>query len=94
MNTLRTLTAGVIAGSILLGGTSALSAAQAEGSRFIPDRPTTRAVARALPPCVYEDSTNCTWRAGVRGNREGRSFVNLHGRRYFFGKYHNEINAR
>jgi hypothetical protein len=31
-----------------------------------------------LPPCHYEDSTNCGWNAGTSGNGEGRSFVALH----------------
>ncbi len=33
----------------------------------------------AVTRCRYEDSRNCYWNARVRGNGEGRSFVDLRG---------------
>ena len=31
----------------------------------------------ALPPCEYEDSTNCSWDARHQGNGQGTSFVSI-----------------
>lgn len=31
--------------------------------------------ALSLPPCEYEDSTNCHWNASTRGNGIGQSFI-------------------
>lgn len=30
-----------------------------------------------LPPCQYEDSSNCYWDAATRGNGEGQSFAHV-----------------
>ena len=32
-----------------------------------------------LPPCEYEDSSDCYWLATERGNRKGNSFVDIDG---------------
>lgn len=39
--------------------------------------------APVLPPCEHEDSTNCYWDAGERGNGEGVSFVDVDGTAYY-----------
>lgn len=30
-----------------------------------------------LPLCPTEDSTNCIWRADLRGNKAGHSFISI-----------------
>ena len=37
------------------------------------------ALMSALPPCPFEDSTNCAWDASEQGNGQGRDFVSLAG---------------
>lgn len=37
-----------------------------------------------LPACEYEDSSNCYWDAGARGNGQGQSFYDIAGTAYFF----------
>jgi len=37
-----------------------------------------------LPPCQWEDSTNCYWDAGERGNGLGTSFYDIGGISYPF----------
>jgi hypothetical protein len=44
---------------------------------------TLASVAVEMPPCEYEDSTNCYWNAKERGNGFGHSFVSINGRSYF-----------
>lgn len=36
-----------------------------------------------LPACATEDSSNCYWDASTRGNREGRSFIDIGGVIYY-----------
>lgn len=36
-----------------------------------------------VPPCVYEDQSNCYWNAQQMGNGRGDSFVNLRHRIYY-----------
>ena len=36
-----------------------------------------------VPRCRLEDSRNCWWDAGKRGNRSGRSFADLNGRVHY-----------
>lgn len=38
-----------------------------------------------LRPCAFEDSRDCFWDAAKRGNRKGRSFVNIDGHTYYLG---------
>lgn len=42
-----------------------------------------RVVATVLRPCPQEDSRNCYWDAGHRGNGIGHSFVDLNGTAYY-----------
>lgn len=35
-----------------------------------------------LPPCQFEDSTNCYWDATTMGNGTGTSFIDLNGTTY------------
>ncbi len=37
------------------------------------------AAAIAVPPCEYEDSTNCYWNASTQGNGRGQSFIDVAG---------------
>lgn len=43
-----------------------------------------RETARYLDPCRYEDSRNCVWYAGKRGNGKGKSFIDVQGRNFYF----------
>ena len=36
-----------------------------------------------MPPCEYEDSTNCSWDADTRGNGVGHSFVDIGGTAFY-----------
>jgi len=36
-----------------------------------------------LPPCEYEDSSNCKWDAGSYGNHIGDSFIDIGGQVYY-----------
>lgn len=36
-----------------------------------------------LPPCPYEDSSNCIWDASKQGNGQGRSFVDIAGHVFY-----------
>ena len=42
-----------------------------------------RWVADHIRPCPQEDSRNCFWDAKNRGNKKGRSLVDLNGKKYF-----------
>lgn len=42
----------------------------------------------AVPECAYEDSTNCVWDAGDRGNGKGRSFIDIGGLTLYTGGSH------
>ena len=37
----------------------------------------------SLPTCKHEDSNNCYWAAGKRGNHQGRSSARLAGKTYY-----------
>lgn len=39
-----------------------------------------------VPRCKYEDSRNCWWDAGKRGNKRGKSFADLNGRVHYSTK--------
>lgn len=39
-----------------------------------------------VPRCKYEDSRNCWWDAGKRGNKRGHSFADLNGRVHYSTK--------
>lgn len=51
------------------------SVALAAGHARAADRP-------ALPPCAFEDETNCYWDARARGNGLGASFVSIDGQAF------------
>jgi hypothetical protein len=39
-----------------------------------------------LPPCEYEDSSNCFWDAGSSGNGVGHSFYDIGGILFYTGQ--------
>lgn len=41
--------------------------------------------AAELPPCEFEDSTNCYWDAAERGNGTGDSFTDIDGVAHYWG---------
>jgi hypothetical protein len=67
--------------AVLLGAVVA-STASAAPAPTAPE-PTFDWLAQHLRPCPLEDSRNCFWDSGERGNGSGRDFIDLNGKVYY-----------
>lgn len=70
-----------VTGIFIAGMVALIAGASGGGARPEPQLPQVQEF--YIPPCEFEDSTNCFWDAEVSGNSEGVSFVDIGGTAYY-----------
>jgi len=77
---MRTLVRGLTYTALLL---AVVLVPHAIAYALIPDN-AHNGIANAFPICATEDSTNCVWNAGIQGNGQGNSFIDIDETAYYF----------